>query len=220
MPRRREKTSREETTDAVVFLYLLKKVDPVWGRTKIQKSAFFTELALDKAGLPGPSFRFYRYDKGPFSQELWAELNFMQGAGFIAEGIGGYALTERGDFLVELAIPDLQANNKETFEVMNAALEWCKPRTGGALIEAAYKVKIEPTGMPGEEILVKDIPLGVDIIAPDSGGLSMSPELEALIREELAMSPEALEEARRNRSKIIRESVEDLKRAIAGHERL
>lgn len=220
MARRREKTPREEATDSLFFLYLVKKVDPVLGRTKIQKSAFFTELALDKAELQGPSFRFYRYDKGPFSQELWAQLNSLKAGGFVEEGIGGYALSKRGQFLLDLAISELRAKNEEAFEVMDAVLDWCKLRTGAQLIEAAYKVKVEPFGMPGETIVVEDIPPGVDIIVPKAGGLVMDPDLEAVIQEELTTTTEELEEAHRRKSEVLRESAESLKKAIREHGRL
>jgi hypothetical protein len=220
MPKKREKSPREEATDAVLLLYLLKKIDPVWGRAKIQKSAFFSELALNKEEFPGPSFGFYRYDKGPFSQELWAELNWLQSQGFIEQVAEGYTLSERGEFLLDLATPDLRASNTETFEIMDDVLEWCRPRTGAQLIDAAYKVKVEPFGMPGETVVVKDIPLGIDIIVPRTGGLEMSADLEAVIQEELAMTAKELEEARQKKPELIHESVESLKKAIREHGRL
>jgi uncharacterized protein YwgA len=189
-----QRSLKDQVVDAVLLLYFLKEAQPISGRTKAQKTGFFVELALNREGMAGPHYVFYRWDKGPFSRVLWNDLDALTNQGFLIRTPDGYSVTRRGTAMIDLAIPPLKAHplNDETFLIIDEVLRWCKPRTGEELIQAAYAVELEPAGMPGEHRTVEAIPLGVDIIAPSPDGLHVDDETVSILEEQLAVSADAI----------------------------
>src|SRR5271166_1825188 len=96
---------REKRLDAVLLLYILRKSGPSSSRTRVQKTTFLVEFNLRRDNLVGPHFRFFRYLKGPYSQQITQDLDELARNGFISRTT--LTPTERGQFLIDLVIPTL-----------------------------------------------------------------------------------------------------------------
>lgn len=60
--------------------------DEIVGRTRLQKMVFLMEQELDDAimdSLQSPDYNFIPYDYGPFSKELYDDLDALEEAGLI-----------------------------------------------------------------------------------------------------------------------------------------
>jgi len=95
--------------------------DQVEGRTRLQKLVFLMEQELDEvpaASLDSPDYNFIPYDYGPFSKELYDDLDSLEEAGFIdveeepmADGKVKYIyrLTRQGQSWVQNQLADSSA---------------------------------------------------------------------------------------------------------------
>jgi uncharacterized protein YwgA len=94
----------------------------VEGRTRLQKLVFLMEQELDEvatASLDSPDYNFIPYDYGPFSKELYDDLDSLEEAGLIeveeepmADGKVKYIyqLTEQGESWVQNQLVDSSAD--------------------------------------------------------------------------------------------------------------
>ena len=83
------------------------------GRTRFQKLAFLAEQRLEKEGIN--AYDFIPYDYGPFTDDLYIELEYLRDCGLVEESrtrtYGGderydYKLTQRGRQTFEQDIPE------------------------------------------------------------------------------------------------------------------
>jgi len=208
------RTKKDLALDAVLLLHMLDCAKPMDGKTKLQKIPFFVELQLKRAGLRGPHFRFFRWNFGPFSSEVCETFGKLVKRGFLTKNTG--ALTERGRFLVELAIPALAEieGNAPIFRVMDAALRTYGSKPGRELKKMAYEAMIACEGRPARS--VKNTPFGTDLIEPDAGGMEFPEDLEALVREELNLTDKQLEEARQRFPETERDLAARLEALMSG----
>lgn len=208
------RTEHDKLLDAPLLLYILKQAVPVYGRTKLQKTTFLIEHHLKEQGLVGPHFSFFRYLKGPFSGLLWDTFDNLAASGFLFKTT--FEPTNRGLFLLDLVIPELRKHpkNRAVFQVMDRTLERYKKWTGSKLISYVYDLEVVPDDLPGQAMRVEDIPIGIEIITPPSGGLELSSDLEELIRQELAMTNEELEAARQRQPEIERQALRNLSKVL------
>lgn len=203
------RTKKDKMLDAVLLLHMLDRAKPIDGKTKLQKVPFFVELKLKNEGLRGPHFRFFRWNFGPFSRDVCDTFEFLAGRGFVSES--NFRLTERGKFLLELAIPPLAEieENAPIFRAMDDVLRDCAKSLGGMLKSVAYETVVATEGHPGRKL--RDIPPATDLLEPEPGGLKVPEDLESLIREELSLTDEQMEEARRRLPEIESEMADQLR---------
>lgn len=213
------RTATDKALDAALLLYILQHAAPMYGRTKLQKTAFLVELRLKERGLVGPHFRFIRYVNGPFSRQLWDTFDTLAEAGFVTKT--GFRLTDRGRFLLELVMPELRraAGNRRSFRVIDEVLESCTGRHGAGLIKEVYQLEVASEDAPEKRVKVIDIAFGAEIIVPPSGGLEIPPELELLLKEELELTDAELKQAEHRLPEIERRAIKNLSEALSADPR-
>ncbi len=197
--------------DTALLLYMLDESAPIHGRLKVQKTPFFVGLGLAEEGLVGPTFDFIRYKNGPFSQAVWNGLDHLVAYQFLRKH--DYGLTERGLFLRDL-VGMLRKGNEKSFDLMDTALRYCRVRSGQVLMHEAYEVELEPVGIPGRRIAVRDIPMGVSILSPTETTLEVPEDLARIIGTELSTTPDELEAAAASAAMTEREATGRLLAAI------
>lgn len=203
----------DDPLNQAFLLYMLDRAAPIHGRTKLQKTPFFVELALCRQNLAGPTFHYKRYKGGPYCQEVWNTADLLVSKGFLHYTEYG-GPTERGLFLLDL-VEMLRSGNEDAFGVMDEALKYCRGRSGKQLMDAAYEVELEPVGMaPGTRIKVRDVPQEVILLAPSEVTLQVPSDLQKIIEAELATTPAEIEEAKARFPEYEREGLERLIRAI------
>ena len=181
--------------DLGLLAYILEGAAPFYGRTKLQKATFLSELNLRENKLIGPHFKFYRWNNGPFSHELLSAYEFLAHRGF-AYYPDQPALTRRGHELAAL-FAELRKlhENRKFFELLDATLEYCKRRTGEQLMKIVYEMEVRPEST-GEKIKVEDMPQRLVIIKPPSvSSLKMTHDFEKLILQELEVTEEGIRKA-------------------------
>lgn len=203
------RTKKDRTLDAVLLLHMLDRAKPIDGKTKLQKVPFFVELKLKNEGLRGPHFRFLRWHFGPFSRDVCDTFDLLAHKGFVSKS--DFKLTERGKFLLELAIPPIAEieTNAPIFRVMDDVLRDCARKHGSTLKKIAYETLIATEDHPGRT--VKEIPQATDLIEPEPGGIEVPEDLEALILEELNLTDDQLEAARKRLPEIESEMTDRLR---------
>lgn len=180
--------------DVFFLLYLTNRAAPVWGRTKVQKTVFLAELRLREAGLVGPHFTFRRWEKGPFSTDLWDAMDDLRARGFLSH----YHPTSRGQFLIDLAEPELRAipENQQVFEVADRVAKQCRPKSGAQLIRDVYRIRMTPEGWE-EKRAIREIPMNVKLLFPPTDrGIVIPYDLAEIISSDLKLTDEQLAEAR------------------------
>ncbi len=205
---------REKRLDAVLLLYILRKSGSSSSRTKVQRTTFLVEFNLRRANLVGPHFRFFRYLDGPYSQQISQDLDELARNGFILKTT--LIPTERGQFLIDLIIPPLReiSDNKRAFEIIDSVLQWCKPRRAESLLRHVCGLEVFPDESPDVHMKVRDVPRFWDIIDPSETGLKISPELDQLLKTELALTPRQLRDAKRRLPQIERRAFKNLEEAL------
>jgi uncharacterized protein YwgA len=201
---------QEKRLDAVLLLYILRRSEPSSSRTKVQKTTFLVEYNLRRANLVGPRFRFFRYLNGPYSQQITEDLDELARNGFISKT--ALTPTERGQFLIDLIIPPLREmpDNRRAFEIIDKVLQWCKPRRAESLLRHVCGLEVSPDESPDVRMKVRDVPRFWDIIDPTETGLKIPPELEQLLKSELALTPRQLRDAKRRLPEIERRAFKNL----------
>ncbi len=90
------------------------------GRTRFQKLAFLAEQRLEEEGIG--AYDFVPYDYGPFTEDLYEELEYLEGQRLVNESrtrtYGGderydYKLTEKGRRTFEQNLPEDPASETE-----------------------------------------------------------------------------------------------------------
>jgi hypothetical protein len=199
--------------DSVLLLYLLEKAAPILGRTKVQKTVFLAENALREQGLVGPHFRFFRYFNGPFSRQLLDTFDELAERGLVTKTT--FQPTRNGRAILELAIPNLRRENPQIFKVLDEQAKWCRGKHGSTLMEHTYRLVIRPADRPDTPMKVLDMPSGLDIIDPPSGGMTIRDrDAFTVLKEQLAITPEELQEARRKLPELEKRAFNELSAAL------
>jgi uncharacterized protein YwgA len=181
--------------DLGLLAYILDRAAPFPGRTKLQKTTFLSELSLREKNLVGPHFEFYRWNNGPFSQQLWGAYDLLTAKGFTTHPAEP-GLTQRGRELSELVAELKRAQeNRRFFEILDSTLRECKSKNGKQLLDAVYEMEVRPEHS-SKRMRVRDIPVNTKIIVPpNKTSLKIAYDLEQLILEELEISEEDIQTA-------------------------
>jgi uncharacterized protein YwgA len=187
----------KKAVDLGLLAYILDRAAPFYGRTKLQKTTFLSELKLREENLVGPHFEFYRWLNGPFSQELWAAYELLADRGF-AHHPDQPGLTQRGRELAEL-VSELRKfhSNVKFFDLLDSTLAYCQHRNGEQLLKMVYGLKVRPEHSQ-TAVKIEDMPMNTIIIAPPQRfSIEMSADLQKLIVAELEITEEDIRRAER-----------------------
>ena len=199
--------ARTDAIDAALLAYMLDGAAPIYGRTKIQKTPFFVEFRLDEIGATASRFPYKRWDRGPFSPEVWNALDLLVDRRFLRDG--DFGLTERGLVLVDL-IYEIAKLNADQFSAIKETLRYCKTKTGRQLMDAAYEVEVESAGRSGERCKIRDLRKGVRILDPGDRTIVVPDDLAGLIESEISVKRDELEAAEKEANAINREAADRL----------
>lgn len=200
--------------DLGLLTYILKNASPLYGRTKIQKTVFLSEVRLKEHELVGPHFRFFRYNNGPFSRELLDACDVLSARGFMYRQL--LSVTPRGDLLASF-INELkkEPKNHDFFRILDRVLNECRPQSGERLMETVYSLEIQPEGK-SYTAKIRDIPIGVDLIVPRGrDSLYIPDDIGWMIQEELKLTDKEIQQVRNDWPDWGRAPVRRLRNAIA-----
>lgn len=154
---------KQEILDRFLSLYLFNEVSErsrMWGIMKFMKLIFLSEKKMVEAQKEGFNHRFFRYDKGPLSTEVYTDYEVLQEQQLITDN--GYYISDRGREVLEES-SELIEENRSIFEEIDEVVEAFGGFSGSQLKNIVYDVEVDrlPTG---ETIKVRDIPKNHDII--------------------------------------------------------
>jgi hypothetical protein len=86
------------------FLALVESVD----KLRLQKSLYLAELSQETLGCSGLKYGFFRYLHGPFSREIYAHLDALEGEDLVARQGVRIGITDAGKQLLGEASPLLR----------------------------------------------------------------------------------------------------------------
>ncbi len=154
----------EAIIDKVLLLYLIKKAEEkgrIWGITKLMKLAFFAEREMVKDKVKGFNYNFYRWHLGPFTPEVYEDLEYLIENELVAEHEGIGVTNQGGEVLMELE--DLLKENKGVLEYIENLMEKYASEGTGELMKLAYESEVEL--MPFKiKAKVRDVPIGYDLV--------------------------------------------------------
>lgn len=165
------RTERQKIIDQLMLLVLFNLVETLnqsmQGKLKTTKLAFLTEWNLMTNDFKCMNLNFFRWHYGPFSKELYQDLEFLQSNNFINKF---FQLGKRGKELSDAAIevyPDLSRFNKDIFRLIkNNAVRWSK-FDGLTLQQMVYGMQFTPHNET-KRYKIRDIPIGWDLLVPES----------------------------------------------------
>jgi len=154
----------EAIVDRVLLLYLIKKAEEkgrIWGITKLMKLAFFAEREMVKNKVKGFNYNFYRWHLGPFTPEIYEDLEYLIENELVTEQDGIETTNQGEEILRELE--DLLKENKDVLEYIEKLMGKYASKGTGELMKSAYEteVEIKPFKIKAK---VRDVPIGYDLV--------------------------------------------------------
>jgi uncharacterized phage-associated protein len=154
----------EAIVDKVLLLYLIKKAEEkgrIWGITKLMKLAFFAEREMVKDKVKGFNYNFYRWHLGPFTPEVYEDLEYMIENELVAEQEGIGVTNQGAEILME--VEGLLKENKGVLEYIENLMGKYASEGTGELMKSAYETEVEI--MPFKiKAKVRDVPIGYDLV--------------------------------------------------------
>lgn len=163
-----DRVENDRIVDEAILLTLLRQADSPLGRTHLTKAVFKTELDLRHQGAPSPSWHFYRFTHGPFSRELYVDVDALKNKGFVAAPQGASIhLTRRGRYVAEYIHGLLAAASdwQHMTHALSAALRFVKPRTATELKAWSHDLHIVPD-RADRAVRIHDLEPFDDILTP------------------------------------------------------
>lgn len=149
------RTDREKVIDKLLLLHLLNKSD-IDGKTKLQKTVFFSEDSVNEKGIKSFSYNFIRYHHGEFSFQLQSDLedlrknNFLSAGRFIKPSSDGRRLLERAGGILD--------KNPDIVKRVDNIAEFTSNKNLDKILVYAYN-RIFKHGKP-----VGEIPEGIELL--------------------------------------------------------
>jgi hypothetical protein len=154
----------EAIVDKVLLLYLIKKAEEkgrIWGITKLMKLAFFAEREMVKDRVKGFNYNFYRWHLGPFTPEVYEDLEYLIENELVAEQEGIGVTNQGAEILMD--VEGLLKENKGVLEYIDELMGKYAGEGSGALMKSAYESEVEI--MPFKiKAKVRDVPIGYDLV--------------------------------------------------------
>jgi uncharacterized phage-associated protein len=154
----------EAIVDKVLLLYLIKKAEEkgrIWGITKLMKLVFFAERKMVKYNVKGFNYNFYRWHLGPFTPEVYEDLEYLIETDLVAER-EGIEVTNHGVEILK-AVEQLLKENENVLEYIEELVgKYASERTS-ELMKLAYETEVEI--MPFKiKAKVRDVPVGYNLV--------------------------------------------------------
>lgn len=153
--------------DRLLLLYLINEVNKYTslGRTKLQKLIFLSEYNMLRNNIKGLNLKFFRWDLGPMSEEIYQDCDFLCSVGLINSTSWPIILTKLGKGFLNSFLYDIRKKGEN--EIILSIISGVAKNYGSMHINKlkkyVYNITIKPVGMEGKH-KIKEIPLGIDII--------------------------------------------------------
>jgi hypothetical protein len=204
---RRERTDSERLSDDAVLLALWSMAqqrggnEAVGDRLKMMKLAFLTAYSLYWDRVKALNLRFYRYTRGPFSQQVSSSWDDLCRRQLLAED-ELFSVTEEGQRLADgftREVLGLEENKHIRYKIESVAEEYGAMETQ-PLLDRVYAMQCYTVGSPGKRHLVKAVAQYqefTDILEPgeEQDALVVPPGWQITL--ELAFDPDALRNLQR-----------------------
>lgn len=158
-----EEITLSSLINKILMLYLIKKANEIppflYGRTKFQKMFFLSELMLEQERLQGLTFRYFRYNNGPFSKDLFTTFENLETHG-LAKGTlsRSFTLTKEGEYLFEvIKSSGLYKLNIEVVRVIDEIITKYGNKFGTDLMNIVYGIKVPLLDLNTHSIFYKEV---------------------------------------------------------------
>ena len=187
----------------ILMLYVIKKANEIppflYGRTKFQKIFFLSELMLEQEKIQGLTFKYFRYNNGPFSKDLFTTFESLETHG-LAKGTlsRNFKLTKEGEYLFEIIKSSgLYKSNQDVTKIIDKAIKEFGNKWGGDLMNIVYDIKVPLWNLNTHSIIykkIKSIDTYIDLLPFDftkyKKKFSISDDLIEDLLYEFSLTPE------------------------------
>ena len=151
-----DRSYEEVIVDNLLLLYLISKSGRL-GRTKLQKLVYLVECKLGKKGLKTFNYNFYRWNIGPFTQQIFQDGEALVDNNIISDV--STKPTERGIDILKQC-DKIFENNKQILKEIDKIIYKYDKLPLEKIKDAVYESKVN---INGKLLKVKDVPMGEDL---------------------------------------------------------
>jgi len=158
-----EEITLSSLINKILMLYLIKKANEIYpllyGRIKFQKMFFLSELMLEQERIQGLTFRYFRYNNGPFSKDLFATFENLETHG-LTKGTSSkrFKLTKEGEYLFEtIKSSGLYKSNIEVIRFIDETIKKYGNKVGTDLMNIVYGIKVPLWNLNTHSVTYKKI---------------------------------------------------------------
>ena len=147
----------------VLVLYVIKKANDIptllEGKIKFQKVFFLSELMIEQERIQALTFRYFRYNYGPFSKNLIETFEDMEMHGFVKGSLSGnFELTKEGKYLFEvIESSGLYKINSKVINIVDETIKKYGSKSGPELMNIVYNMKIPILDLSTHTVVYKEI---------------------------------------------------------------
>lgn len=156
---------RQKIVDRLLLLYLYDRVSEesrITGDVKLQKLAFLSEKSMIERDAKGLTYKFFRWDHGPMSKEVYEDREFLEENDLVSDYTG--EIKSEGQEVLEQARDVFEAN-REFIQDIDDVVEKYGEFSGSSLKQLVYNIEVTPLST-GRTLKVEDIPETTDIFFP------------------------------------------------------
>lgn len=156
---------RQKIIDRLQLLYIYDKVSEigrVTGDVKLQKLVFMSEKSMMERDAKGLHYKFFRWDHGPMSKEVYEDREFLEENDLVSDYTG--KINNRGRDVLEQT-REIFENNRSFKRDIDEVIDEYGRFSGSALKQIVYDVEVTPLTI-GRSLRVEDIPPTTDIYFP------------------------------------------------------
>jgi uncharacterized protein YwgA len=205
---------KEEAIDTLLLLYLIKEAHKYGdiGKVMLQKLVFLVEREMASSDIRGFNFRFFRYNLGPFTEEIYRDSEKLYNAGLLHENEWPFRLTEQGSALLENIHSSIigRSENREVLSVIEKIVSNYAKYDVERIKKFVYGIKIQPIG-ESQILPIREVPLGYWLIQKiDEKKAKKSFTLDEELIEDLEYQFQLTKEDRKEMETISATKYEDL----------
>lgn len=152
-----DRGDRDILIDNLLLMYLISKVRGNIGRTKLQKLVYLIECIMAKNKLKTFNYNFYRWDYGPFTQEIFKDEESLVENGIIEDS--STKLTERGKRILR-EFDTLIDENRQILNGIDRIIDKYGKLPLKIIKDIVYESVVIVDGKP---MRVIDAPMGADL---------------------------------------------------------
>jgi uncharacterized protein YwgA len=213
------KSEKQKISQSLLLLKILREDENIFGRTKLQKQVFLNELRLIQSNLGGLYYKYFRYNYGPFSSDLFTDFTVLGNKGFLHKTT--FRLTDRGRYLIDYVEGSIKGykENSRIFQTVENTTRKYRKYNGTELMKMVYRVEVEPDDMPGQRLQIENIDTFVNILLPELHHLKHEIEFPTgileNIKEELAMAQSTWDSLEDIHANVIKNASRNLMKAVS-----